>query len=387
MPPVGRRAVLRSLGTGAAAISAPLTGVEAGVSAADVPRTGSVSERFEPLEEAVVEYAAERDVEATLLGVLADTKPRRYESRREVVVQRAYGWADPERTRPLRPDARTRVASITKVVTDAAVHRLARRGAFDYDDPVFSLLDRDPPAGADPRLRDVTVQHCLDHEGGWNRDESFDPFHPLQFRAAAGSLGLSRPPSRRELLAYVFDRPLDFAPGTDYHYSNLGYLVLGTVVEDVTGEGYLEHVRRHVLEPAGASDVRLARMRPADRPADEVWYADGYPSPSAVDPTSYRPVRYPDGGMYLAALDAAAGLTMRTSDFLAFADAYDDEGHPRDDDDGTSGGTSSGVFPGTYVFAYKSFIPEVDVVVAFNRWSKDQGALLDGVEAALADVR
>lgn len=361
MSGLSRRQFLASAGAAGLAALSGATVTPDPVAPGTLPRTGHLASAFEPVERAVVDYACDRGVTACSLGI--STAGR-------TVVDRAYGWQDFHRTRPLDPTALFRVASVTKVLTRAAVHSLVGDGLVGYDDPMLAHLAIDPPADADPRLERVTIRQLLQHTGGWDRCATFDPM--FDTRRIARDLGLGRPPSRRELVTYMLGQPLCFEPGTAQAYSNFGYAILGTIVEDVTGRPFQTDLERRVLRPVGA-ELPLGRTRPEDRGDREVWYGGWTMTTSAVDVDALLPVRCPDGGFYVEAMDASSGHLGTPRDMLAVMDAVRLSGRPRPALP-TSPRTVYGEFPGTYAVAFQP-TPETNVVVLTNRSSTDPWAL------------
>ena len=369
---MGRRAVLAALATATAGGLAAASSTGRPTTADRLPRTGQLDPRYEDAESVLVAELVERHVPAAALAVA---------ERGSVVVDRVYGWADPHRETPTEPDALFRIASLSKPLTRAAIRQLVRRGAIDYDAAAVDLLAIDSPADADPRLEQISVRHLLEHRGGWNRSISGDPL--FQARTVADALGLERAPTRREFVRYAFGEPLDFAPGERRAYSNLGYAVLGTIVEDVTGLGYQEFLRSTVLEPSGATDVRLARSLPQDRPDREVWYAGGGVCRNAVDPTDPWPVRCPDGGFAVEAMDAHGGHVATARDYLAFATTFWLSGAPAERATFRSD-SMRGHLPGSFAIALQPS-PSIAAVVLCNRRAAGEGRLTsDLIQALLA---
>lgn len=133
--------------------------------------------------------------------------------------------------------------SVTKLLTATAVMQLAERGLVDLDAPVRAVLpsfEVDNPHGGD-----VTVRHLLSHTSGLANPIPVSWIH----LADEPGPGLDEMASR--LLAG--HRRLEFQPGSRYAYSNIGYLVLGQVIERVSGQRYPDYVKRHVLEPLGCA--------------------------------------------------------------------------------------------------------------------------------------
>jgi N-acyl-D-amino-acid deacylase len=147
-------------------------------------------------------------------------------------------------------------------------------------------------------------------------------------RAIAEALQLPGPPSPVEILRYMLGQPLQFAPGSWTVYSNFGYSVLGRVIEKVSGQSYLDFVRREVLAPAGITSVTLGRTLPADRDPREPFYSDPARGPNVLAPARKEMVPAPDGTFHLEALDAHGGLIGSASDLVRFLNVYQLDGQP-----------------------------------------------------------
>ena len=118
--------------------------------------------------------------------------------------------------------------------------QLAEKGKLQLDDKVLGRLKltayAGPKAMPDERWKDITIRHCLQHTGGWDRGKSGDPIGKRPVIARA--FDITTPVAPEFIVRYMMGQPLDFDPGTKYSYSNLGYLVLGRIIEAVTGEKY-----------------------------------------------------------------------------------------------------------------------------------------------------
>lgn len=268
----------------------------------------------------LTDFAEQHDIGAAALGVMRDG---------EIVYNEAVGFMDADRQVPIAPDVMMRIASVSKPVTAAAIRALvaARRldlgeRAFDLGQEGGGILDIEPfPRLADPRVADITVAHLLRHEGGWDRDVAVDfVFREIEI---AEAMSIPSPPGRVNTLRYVLGQPLQFAPGDRSAYSNVGYLVLGLIVEEVSGQDYTTYVRENVFAPLGIppEEVVQGRTFPDDRSGREPWYDASGTAVNVFDPTGPR-VRWPDGGWDLEAKIAEAGLVTSVGALLLFADAY-----------------------------------------------------------------
>jgi N-acyl-D-amino-acid deacylase len=117
--------------------------------------------------------------------------------------------------------------------------------------------------------------------------------------------------------------PLDFDPGSQYAYSNLGYLVLGRIIEKVTGENYEPYVKKKVLAPLGIKAARLGRARLEDRAKGEVKYVDSEKrtGESLYAPHAQVPIQY--GAENIEGYEAHGGWIASAVELVRFASALD----------------------------------------------------------------
>ena len=248
-------------------------------------------------------------------GALAVVKDGR------LVLARAYGRADADRETPVEPTSLFRIASLSKPITAVAILALAQKGRVDLDAKAFALLGLAPSEKGDSRLRLITVRQLLHHTGGWDRDQSGDPmFQSVQIARSQGS---APPADPGAILRWMLGRPLDFDPGTRHAYSNFGYLVLGRILEKISGESYETQVRRTVLEPMGITRMRLGRSLLADRAPDEVRYTQPEAKAAKSVFGDGTEVPWPYGGFYLEAMDAHGGWIASAVDLVRFATSID----------------------------------------------------------------
>ena len=231
-----------------------------------------------------------------------------------VVYARAFGYADPARTEPLQPYHLLRVASVSKCITAMAVMKLVEEGRLNLPGKVFGPQGylRSPyytQAINDTRLYDITVQQLLEHSAGWDRSRGCDGrpgCDPIDFPLyVAHVLNAPNPVGDSTLVRYLLTKGLNYAPGTHYAYSNVGYLVLGKLVEAITGQSYEAWVRQHLLEPAGAREAHLGHNLPTERLEREAAY-DSHDQALACD-GSGRLVPMAYGGFNLEAMGSHGG--------------------------------------------------------------------------------
>jgi CubicO group peptidase (beta-lactamase class C family) len=154
----------------------------------------------------------------------------------EVVFSKAYGSANLEWNIPNDPSTKFRVGSITKQFTAALILRLEEDGKLTTQDPLSRHVP-DAPA----TWKDITLFHLLTHTSGIRNFTALPDYRIRQVQ----------PSSPAEELERLRGEPLDFAPGSEFRYSNSGYLMLGHVIERVTGRPYAEVLQERIFTPLG----------------------------------------------------------------------------------------------------------------------------------------
>lgn len=158
-----------------------------------------------------------------------------------IVYEGGVGEADRSWHVPNGPDTRFRIASVTKQFTAALVLQLWEEGLLDLDAPLTRALPGYPAAQGDR----VTVHQLLSHTSGIPEHVGAEGFDAV----------MRDPVAPADFLALFSDRPLDFEPGSAYRYSNSGYVILGVLIERLTGQSYAEALQTRLLAPLGLTDT------------------------------------------------------------------------------------------------------------------------------------
>jgi CubicO group peptidase (beta-lactamase class C family) len=310
-----------------------------------------------------------------------------------ILAEVAMGDADRANGRPNTMSTRFPVASVGKLFTGLAVVRLVERGLVTLDAKAVDILPDDRrPSGLDAG---VTLEHLLSHHsgledyiddaGGADFATLFTSRNPAQFRAPS------------DLLPLFEDRPPRARPGVEVRYNDGAFVILGLVLEQLTGRDYYELIVDEVFTPAGMTSSGFPAM-------DDVVpnMAVGYLRPENVGDT-WRTNVYattargqPDGGAVTTAADLIAFVDAFRAGLLVGADRRDDMLRPRttDPDDGTVYSLAwqqdrvngvarvghGGGDPG--VGAFVGFYPELGIRVALiTNAPPGVGLALDAVEA------
>ncbi len=225
-----------------------------------------------------------------------------------LVYSRGFGFANTTTQTSVQPNSLFRIASVSKPVTGIAFMKLFEQGLINLDAKIFGatgiLNDAIYQNILDPQDTNITVRNLLQHSGGWNSAISGDPMFDAYNIAI--SMGATPPANPSVVIQYMLgNRMLDFAPGTQYQYSNFGFCVLGKVIEKITGLSYEDYVRNTILIPLGITDMNLSFNLLANQLPNEVNYYDYPGAPlaySVYDNSSLVPWQY--GGFNIEAMDA-----------------------------------------------------------------------------------
>ena len=157
----------------------------------------------------------------------------------DVLMSKGYGMADLDGKIGNDASTKFRLGSLTKQFTAASILLLEERGKLKVEDPVKKFLP-DAPAAWDK----ITIFHLLTHTSGIPNFTSFPEYR--------GSEALPTTPEK--LVARFRDKPLDFEPGTEWRYSNSGYVLLGYLLERITGQKYADFLQANIFSPLGMKD-------------------------------------------------------------------------------------------------------------------------------------
>ena len=147
----------------------------------------------------------------------------------------------------------------------------------------------------------ITIRNLLEHQNGW--DDRYDPYDPM-FSSATNGM------TSEETIEYALKRySFRYEPGTEYDYSNLGYCILGRVIEKITGMEYEDYMQQQVAERAGAYTVQVGSDSKAKRLPNEVVY--------------YVPSGYNAYNKTMRRLDSCGGLIASTDDLVRVCSAID----------------------------------------------------------------
>ncbi len=193
--------------------------------------------KFAALEERIFEVMRSTNLPGLSMAVVEDS---------EITYRRAFGYRDLDRGLPATPATLYGVGSLTKSFTCLAIMQLQERGLLNVDDP----LDRYVDLSLKPHGETIRLWHLMTHTGGLPALGYAEAVIRKHVGASATGVPIA---SADDLLVFMRGAEdwVHCRPGERWFYLNEGYVLLGNVVERVSGQSYCEYVREHILSPLG----------------------------------------------------------------------------------------------------------------------------------------
>ncbi|HML17637.1 MAG TPA: serine hydrolase domain-containing protein [Bryobacteraceae bacterium] len=204
------------------------------------------------VDQSAIKILADTGVPSASVAIVKDGK---------IAYVHAYGDARLDPKTPALPRMRYKIASNSKQIAATAILLLAEEGQISLDDPVSRFLPALTRAG------EVTIRELLSHTSG------YEDYYPLDY-VAPFMTGATTPPHILDVWA---KKPLDFDPGTEWQYSNTNYVIIGQIIEKLTGKPLIDFLRARIFSPLGMhSPVDIGRDPWSDEdPAGYTTYALG----------------------------------------------------------------------------------------------------------------
>ncbi len=209
----------------------------------------------------------------------------------DILFEKGYGFADCDHSRPIHPELKFRIASITKQITAAAILKLYEENKLTLLDPLSKFL---PAFSRHPQ---ITLYQLLTHTSGIVTLLNTSSELNERIQTFPGETTLEK------TLAYLNGQPLRFEPGKGFYYSNGGYAILSAVIEKVTGLSYADYLKETFFIP-----LEMTETGYDPNTYDDSWAIPCHRlsvEPDRVEPAPWvnREIPYGAGGLYATAKD------------------------------------------------------------------------------------
>lgn len=242
-----------------------------------------------------------------------------------LLYAKGYGYSDAEGEELCDVSSVFRIASVSKLLTATAVMKLIEEGRLSLQSKVFGqggiFCDSTFLELRYRNTEKITVEHLLRHTAGFST-RAGDP--AFANGMVARVLGKELPITTEDMVRYATLYPTKWVPGSSYSYSNLGYIVLGEVIERVSGVSYEGYIRDSILAPLGVYDIFIGRNFSVNRAPNEVKYYEVKEADTveAYDGTGRMTMRS-DGGNNVTLLGGAGGWVASSVELLRFVASID----------------------------------------------------------------
>jgi CubicO group peptidase (beta-lactamase class C family) len=276
----------------------------------------SSGKEFENAEKTISSFLHKWSIEGASIAISKDGK---------LVFAKGFGLADTLSGFQVQPYNQFRIASISKLITAIAIMKLKEDGKLSLNDKVFGtdgiLNDSCFSSPKDKRVYSMTVAQLLGHKGGWSQLYGDQMFMPVLI---AEKMKMQPPVDTKTIVRFALNRNLQYTPGEGRAYSNIGYAVLGLIVEKVSGMTYEDYCQTAVLQPLGIYDMKIAKNLKEERYPLEVTYYE--PADVLLKPFIYNPKEMAQpayGGNDITALGGAGGWIATAPDLMKLLLAVD----------------------------------------------------------------
>ena len=240
------------------------------------------------VDNSVIAYMKKHNVPGLSVAIAKDNK---------LIYVKAYGYAEIATQERINDSSLFRLASVSKPVTGIAIMKLIQDGKLSLNSKVFGqagILGKDYGPLPDTNYAKITVDELLHHTSGWSRNKDNPTVDDPTFNHP--NLNAT------ELITWTLNnQPLTTVPGTTFSYSNFNYLLLGRVIEKVTGERYEQYVKANILRPVGITDMQIGGNSEAEKKPNEVVYYEEGGEPYLIN---------------VSRMDAGAGWIASAKDLL-----------------------------------------------------------------------
>lgn len=198
-----------------------------------------------------------------------------------ILLVKSYGCCQIEDSLPCKDTTIYRIASLSKQFTAAAILQLKEQGLLDLNDPIIKYLPDYPKEVASK----VTIHHLLSNSSGIP-----EYIHnPVPLETILGGLPL------KDLIAQFKDCPLEFEPGEKYNYSNSGFVLLGAIIEKVSGMSYGDYLQKNIFDKLS---LKTIRYRPNSRGCNEaIGYSQNADGQIVKAPNIHNSLAFSTGGL------------------------------------------------------------------------------------------
>ena len=164
----------------------------------------------------------------------------------KIIFKKAFGLANIELNAPVKPESVFEIGSMTKQFTAITILMLMEKGKLNLNDEITKYIPDYPTNG-----KKITIHHLLTHTSGIKSYTSMKALNDIA----------SKDLTPIELIDFFKNEPMDFNPGDKFKYNNSGYIILGHIIESITGQSYASFIEEHLFKKLGMTSSLFASHR------------------------------------------------------------------------------------------------------------------------------
>jgi CubicO group peptidase (beta-lactamase class C family) len=205
----------------------------------------------------------------------------------QILWEESAGFSSTETQSPFLTSTKTRIASITKPMTAIAIMQLFEQGRLSLDEPIQLYLPEFPkkPQGG------ITIKNLLEHSSGIDG-----------YKNSKEQENEENYPSMEDAVAIFKDRDLVSIPGEEFHYTTYGYVVLGLIIEKVSGMSYEAYMQENIWNPSQMTSTGIEYDQVEVAEKSRLYHRNSKGKIKEADPTNLSD-RIPGGGVYSTVAD------------------------------------------------------------------------------------
>jgi len=247
----------------------------------------------------------------------------------KIIYARGFGYADNKQTQVM-PNTLFRIASVSKIITGMTILKIIEEKKLFLEDNVLDILDKviNKQDITDQEWNNVKVKNLLRHDSGV---PCIDCGNSKWLKNEFEEKGEKRA-TPQAVLSYLVKQKLQNKPGSQYQYNNNNYLILGRIIEQVTGKEYEKYVKDQILRPMGIINMKIGKTLKKDKDQMEVEYDISQMTHTVrtIFPEDGEFVSAPYGNWSMEVSEAYGGWIASAADIVRFVSFFDGFEEPQD---------------------------------------------------------
>lgn len=247
----------------------------------------------------------------------------------KIIYAKGFGLSDNNKT-PVLPETLFRIASVSKIITGMTILKLKEEKKLSLEDSALEILKNiiNKQSIVDQDWNNIKVKNLLRHDSGVPLIDCAS----TNWLKIAADEKIDKHATPQAVLSYLVKQRLENKPGSQFQYNNNNFLILGRIIEQVTGQTYEQYVKNQILKPMGIVNMKIGKTLKKDKDSKEVDYDIGHTPPiiKSVYPEQGEFTQSPYGAWSMELCEAYGGWIASAADIVRFVSFFDGFEEPAD---------------------------------------------------------